>query len=45
MAIVGPDLYSVSTIAVKSDVSWILHAEIFPMLLREAFSMPCEWSE
>jgi len=45
MVIVGPDFYNVSTIAVNSNVSWILHAEIFPMLLREAFFMPCEWSE
>ena len=40
MAMVGPDLYSVSTIDVKSDVSWILHVDNFPLLLREAFLMP-----
>ena len=40
MAMVGPDLYSVSTIDVKSDVSWTLHVDNFPLLLREAFLMP-----
>jgi hypothetical protein len=27
-------------IDVKSDVSWILHDDDFPLLLREAFLMP-----
>ena len=45
LAIVGPDLYSVFTIAVRSDVSWILHVDNIPLLLREAFFMPSKWSE
>jgi hypothetical protein len=36
MAIVDPDLCIVSTIAIKSDVSWILYVESIPLLLRES---------
>ena len=35
-----PDLYSVSTIDVRSDVSWIRHVDSFPLLLREVFLIP-----
>ncbi len=45
MVIVGPDLYSGFTIAVRSDVSWILHVDNIPLLLREAFFMSSKWSE
>ena len=44
-AMVGPDLYSVSTIDVKSDVSWILHVDNLPLLLREELLIPGKWSE
>ena len=42
---VGPDLYSVSTIDVKSDVSWIRHVDSLPLLLREEAFIPGKWSE
>ncbi len=44
-AMVGPDLYSVSTIDVKSDVSWILHVDSLPLLLRGEIFIPGKWSE
>ncbi len=44
-AMVGLDLYSVPTMDVKSDVSWILHVDSLPLLLREELFIPGKWSE
>ena len=38
--IVGPDLYSVVTMLVRSDVSWSFHVESLPLLLKEVSLMP-----
>ncbi len=40
MAMVGPDLCSVATILVRSDVSCSFEVESFPLLLREVLLIP-----
>ena len=40
MAIVGPDLYSVVTILVRSEVSWSFHVDNLPLLLSDVLLIP-----
>ena len=37
---VGPDLYKVVTVLVRSEVSCSFHVESFPLLLKEVGFMP-----
>ena len=45
MDMVGPDLYKVVTMLLRSEVSWSFHVESFPLLLREVGFIPGRWSE
>ena len=40
MAIVGPDLYSVVTVLVKSEVSWSFQVDSLPLLLSDVLLIP-----
>ena len=40
MAIVGPDLYSVVTVLVRSDVSCSFHVDNLPLLLSDVLLIP-----
>jgi hypothetical protein len=40
MLIVDPDLYSVVTMLVRSEVSWSFQVESLPLLLKEVSLIP-----